>query len=154
MFLLYFLLWIVFNGRVTLEICLFGLAIAGALLAFSCRFVDYSLARERRVYRNGFLFLRYCGLLVTEIVRANVSAIRMILTQREEIEPVLVSFETDLQSQVGKALLATAIPLTPGTITVTLEGSEYTVHCLDESMAEGLQEGGFAAYIRKFEETI
>ena len=32
MFLLYFLLWIVFNGRVTLEICLFGLAIAGALL--------------------------------------------------------------------------------------------------------------------------
>ena len=51
-------------------------------------------------------------------------------------------------------MLANAITLTPGTITVTLEGSEYTVHCLDESMAEGLQEGGFAAYIRKFEETI
>lgn len=154
MFLIYFLLWIIFNGSITLEICLLGLVIAGALLAFSCRFMDYSLARERRVYRNAFLFLRYCRLLVTEIVKANLSAIRMILTQREEIQPVLVSFRTDLKSQVGKALLANAITLTPGTITVTLEESEYTVHCLDDSMAEGIQDSEFVTYIRKFEETI
>lgn len=154
MFLLYFLLWVIFNGRVTLEICLLGLGIAGALLAFSCRFMEYSLARERKVYRSIFLFPRYCRLLVTEIVKANVSAMRMILTQREEIEPALVSFCTDLKSQAGKALLANTITLTPGTITVTLETCEYTVHCLDESMAEGIQESAFVAYIRKFEETL
>ena len=154
MFLLYFLLWVIFNGRVTLEICLLGLVIAGALLAFSCRFMEYSLARERKVYRSIFLFPRYCRLLVTEIVKANVSAMRMILTQREEIEPALVSFRTDLKSQAGKALLANTITLTPGTITVTLETCEYTVHCLDESMAEGIQESAFVAYIRKFEETL
>lgn len=154
MFLLYFLLWVIFNGRVTLEICLLGLVIAGALLAFSCRFMEYSLARERKVYRSIFLFPRYCRLLVTEIVKANVSAMRMILTQREEIEPALVSFCTDLKSQAGRALLANAITLTPGTITVTLEESEYMVHCLDESMAEGIQESAFVAYIRKFEETL
>ena len=154
MFLLYFLLWVIFNGRVTLEICLLGLVIAGALLAFSCRFMEYSLARERKVYRSIFLFPRYCRLLVTEIVKANVSAMRMILTQREEIEPALVSFCTDVKSQAGKALLANTITLTPGTITVTLEESEYMVHCLDESMAEGIQESAFVAYIRKFEETL
>ena len=154
MFLLYFLLWVIFNGRVTLEICLLGLVIAGALLAFSCRFMEYSLARERKVYRSIFLFPRYCRLLVTEIVKANVSAMRMILTQREEIEPALVSFCTDLKSQAGKALLANTITLTPGIITVTLEESEYMVHCLDESMAEGIQESAFVAYIRKFEETL
>ena len=154
MFLLYFLLWVIFNGRVTLEICLLGLVIAGALLAFSCRFMEYSLARERKVYRSIFLFPRYCRLLVTEIVKANLNAIRMILTQREEIEPALVSFRTELKSQAGKAMLANAITLTPGTITVTLEESEYMVHCLDESMAEGIQESAFVAYIRKFEETL
>ena len=154
MFLLYFLLWVIFNGRVTLEICLLGLVIAGALLAFSCRFMEYSLAMERKVYRSIFLFPRYCRLLVTEIVKANVSAMRMILTQREEIEPALVSFCTDLKSQAGKALLANTITLTPGTITVTLEESEYMVHCLDESMAEGIEESAFVAYIRKFEETL
>ena len=151
MYLMYFLLWVIFNGRVTLEICLFGLAIAGVLLAFSCKFADYSLAKELRVYKNIFLFLKYCRLLVTEIVKANLNANRMILTQREEIEPALVSFHTELESQAGKAMLANAITLTPGTITVTLEGSEYTVHCLDESMAEGIQDSEFVKYIRKFE---
>ena len=151
MYLMYFLLWVIFNGNFTLEICLFGLAIAGLLLVFSCRFMDYSLAKEKRFYRNIFLFLKYCRVLVREIVRANVRAIHMILTQEEEIEPVLVRFRMDLKSHMGKALLANAITLTPGTITVTLEDSEYTVHCLDESMAEGIDESVFAEYIRRLE---
>lgn len=152
MYAVYFLLWIIFNGGITLEICLFGLAIAGVLLAFACRFMDYSLEREWKLYKNSFLFLRYCILLVKEIVKANMSAIRLILTQKEEIEPVLVSFRSDLKTHVGKAMLANAITLTPGTITVTLEGSLYTIHCLDESMAEGIQESEFVTYIRRLEE--
>ena len=152
MFLIYFLLWIIFNGRVTLEICVFGAVIAGALLAFSCKFVDYSLAKEVRIYKNIFLLLKYCRLLVVEIVRANVNAIHLIVTQKEEIEPALVHFHTDLRTRAGKAMLANAITLTPGTITVTLEGSEYTVHCLDESMAEGIRNSKFVEYIHRFEE--
>ena len=152
MYLVYFLLWVIFNGNFTLEICIFGLVIAGGLLAFSCRFMDYSLTKERKLYRKIFLFFRYCVLLVKEIVKANFGAMHLILTQREEIEPVLVTFHSDLKTQTGKVLLANAITLTPGTITVTLEGSEYQVHCLDDSLAEGLAENEFAEYIRRLEE--
>lgn len=152
MYLLYFLLWIVFNGGITLEICLFGLVIAAALLAFSCRFGDYSLAKERKFYRCIFLFLRYCLLLVKEIVMANLGAMHMILTQKEEIVPVLVSFRCNLKTRTGRALLANAITLTPGTITVALEDSEYLVHCLDESMAEGIDDSRLMDYIREIEE--
>ena len=152
MYLVYFLLWVIFNGNFTLEICIFGLVIAGGLLAFSCRFMDYSLTKERKLYRKIFLFFRYCVLLVKEIVKANFGAMHLILTQREEIEPVLVTFHSDLKTQTGKVLLANSITLTPGTITVTLEGSEYQVHCLDESLAEGLAENEFAEYIRRLEE--
>lgn len=153
MYLIYFLLWIIFNGNFTLEICLLGLVIAAVLLAFSCKFMNYSLAKEWKLYRNLFLFLRYCRLLVKEIIKANMSAMHMILTQEEEIEPVLVSFHSDLKTQMGKALLANAITLTPGTITVTLEDAEYTVHCLDESMAEGIEENELTECIRQFEES-
>ena len=75
----------------------------------------------------------------------------MILTQKEEVNPVLVHFHSDLKTSTGKALLANAITLTPGTITVTLEDSSYTVHCLDEDMAEGINESEFADYIEKLE---
>lgn len=151
MFLLYFLLWVIFNGSFTLEICIFGIVIAAALFAFTCKFMDYSVAKELHVYKRFFLFLRYVILLVKEIVKANRNVIHMILTQEEEIQPELVTFHSDLKTPAGKALLANAITLTPGTITVTLEDSAYTVHCLDESMAEGLDGSEFEKYIKKLE---
>lgn len=151
MYLLYFCLWVIFNGRLTLEICIFGLIIAAAVFAFTCRFMDYSVSKELHVYKKGFLFLRYIFLLVKEIVKANWSVIHLILSQREEVQPELVSFDTSLETPTGKAFLANAITLTPGTITVALEESTYTVHCLDESMAEGLSGSEFENYIKKLE---
>ena len=47
MYLLYFILWIIFNGKITLEICLFGIVIAGAVFAFICKFMDYSVEKEK-----------------------------------------------------------------------------------------------------------
>lgn len=151
MFMLYFLLWIIFLGKVTPETCIFGVIIAGVTFAFTCRFADYSLRREILNYKKVFRILGYLFLLVREIVKANSGVIHMILTQEEEIDPVLVSFRSDLQTAAGKAFLANAITLTPGTITVSLEGSEYLVHCLDESMAEGLAESVFEERLRKLE---
>ena len=48
MYLLYFLLWVIFNGNITLEIVVFGLIIAAVLFAFTCKFMDYSIAQEKR----------------------------------------------------------------------------------------------------------
>lgn len=151
MFLLFFLLWVIFNGSFTLEIGIFGIVIAAVLFAFICKFMDYSVKKETLFYKKTLLFFRYVFLLVREIVKANFGVIRMILSQREEIQPMLVNFHSDLKTATGKAFLANAITLTPGTITVTLEDDRYTVHCLDESLAEGMNESEFVEYIRKLE---
>lgn len=151
MFVLYFLLWIIYNGQFTLEICIFGLIIAGVLFAFSCKFMDYSVQKELSNYKKIFQLIGYVFLLIWEIMKANMGVIHMILTEEEEIAPVLVSFHTDLKTTTGKAFLANAITLTPGTITVLLEDNKFTVHCLDESMAEGLDESPFAERLKKME---
>lgn len=151
MFIIFFLLWVIFNGNLTLEICLFGVVISVLIFAFACRFMDFSIQKEIHIYKKFFLLIRYLFLLVKEIVKANFGVIRMILNQKEEIEPTLVTFHTNLKTATGKAFLANAITLTPGTITVSLEGNQYTVHCLDESLAEGMNESAFADYIRKIE---
>lgn len=150
-YILYFLLWVIFNGRFTLEIGIFGLVIAGMVFAFTCKFSDYSLKQELHNYKNIFLFLQFTFLLIKEIIKANINVIHMILTQKEEIEPVLVTFHSDLKTAAGKAFFGNAITLTPGTITVSLEGSEYTVHCLDESMAQGINNNKFLDLIKNME---
>ena len=152
MYLLYFVLWLVFNGNITLEICIFGLVIAAAVFAFTCKFMDYGIAKEMSLYKNFFRLLRYVFVLIIEIIKANLAVIHLIFTEKEEPEPVVVRFSSKLESKMAKALLANAITLTPGTITVMLEGQEYVVHCQDEEMAEGMDEPVFVKMLTEMEE--
>lgn len=152
MFVLYFILWIVFNGQITVEICIFGIFVAALLFAFACRYMDYSVKKELQVYRKIGKIIRYVVTLVWEVVKANLGTVHLILTQKEEIQPVLVSFHSDLKSPVAQTLLANAITLTPGTITVALENGDYTVHCLDESLAEGMDKSVFTVLAQEIEQ--
>lgn len=152
MYILYFFLWVIFNGAFTLEICLFGLVIAALVFWFTCRFMDYSIAKERLMLRKAFQMLCYVFVLVKEIIKANFAVIHLILSEEEEIEPVLVHFSADMKTTTGKAFLANAITLTPGTITVTLEDSRYLVHCLDESLAVGMDQSVFVEMLKRMEQ--
>ena len=152
MLLLFFLAWVIFNGRLTLEIALFGIAVAGAVFAFVCRFMDYSLKKELHFYKLVPAFMQYLYYLIKEIVSANISVSRMILTRKEEMEPVLVHVRTDLKTETARVILANSITLTPGTITVSLTEDKLLVHCLDKSLSEGMEDSVFVRLLRKMEE--
>lgn len=152
MLLLFFLAWVVFNGRLTLEIALFGVAVAGAVFAFVCRFMDYSLKKELRVYRLLPAFVQYLYYLIKEIVFANLTVCRMILTRKERMEPVLVHVRANLKSDTARVILANSITLTPGTITVSLTDDKLLVHCLDKSLSEGMEDSVFVRLLQKMEE--
>lgn len=151
MLLLFFAAWLVFNGRITLEITVFGIAVAGLMFAFVCHFMDYSLEKERNFYRKLPLLCRYVILLVKEIAKANLAVCKMILTRREVLEPVLVKIHTGLKTETARVMLANSITLTPGTITVSLVGQELLVHCLDKTMAEGMEDSQFVRLLEKLE---
>lgn len=152
MYVLFFLAWIIFNGNVTLEIVIFGVVIATLMFAFMCKFMDYSFKKEINVYKKSIWFLAYIGLLIREIIKANLAIIPKILTVEEEMEPCLVKFKTTLKSDFTRMLLANSITLTPGTITVSLKGDEYTIHCLDISLANDLENIVFEEILSKLDE--
>ena len=149
---LFFLVWVIFNGRLTLEIALFGIAVAGAVFAFICHFMDYTLQKELRFYKRLPLLAQYVYCLVKEIITANVAVCRMILTRKERMEPVLVHVHANLKSETARVILANSITLTPGTITVSMTGNELLVHCLDRSLSEGMEESVFVQLLQKLEE--
>ena len=152
MLLLFFLIWVVFNGRLTLEIALFGIAVAGAVFAFICRFMDYSLQKERSFYKKLPLFLQYLFCLVKDIIVSNIAVSHMILTRRETMEPVLVHVHADLKTETARVMLANSITLTPGTITVAMTEDDLLVHCLDKSLSEGMEDSVFVQLLKKMEE--
>lgn len=152
MYFLFFAVWIIFNGRVTTEIVIFGLVIAAFMYAFVCRFMDYSPQKDLKVLKKTGQIISYAGVLIWEILKANVTMVKMILSSGYEIHPAVVHFKTDLKTKTAKVLLANSITLTPGTITVSLEEDELTVHCLDKSFGEGLEECIFVKKLRKLEQ--
>jgi len=151
MYLLFFAAWVIFNGNITTEIVIFGLVIAALVFAFMCKFMDYSLQKEKVFYKTILHFLGYVVVLVKEIIKANFGVVQIVLSRNEIPEPILVKFRTTLKSDVARVILANSITLTPGTITVSLEGDELTVHCLDKSLADGMEDSIFVKKLEKME---
>lgn len=151
MYLVFLIIWIIFNEKLNLEILLFGLVISAAVFAFVCKCMDYSIQKELHFYQKVPGMLRYVFALVKEILLANLNVCKMILSEEEEIDPALVQFQTDMQTPAGRAFYANAITLTPGTITVSLEDDTYVVHCLDESMAQGLSDAKLEQMLHELE---
>ncbi len=151
MYLLFFILWLIFNGRITTEIVLFGIVVAGAVYAFCCKFLGYSVNKDLFLMRRAGYVLIYIAILIWEIIKANAVTCRLILSPHNRVDPVVVRFRTKLKTRVAKALLANSITLTPGTITVALEEDTYTVHCLDRQFGEGLENSIFEKYLAKIE---
>ena len=151
MLLLFFLVWIIFNGAITTESCIFGVVVAFLMFGFVCKFMDYSWRKEKLLIQRSGYFLLYLGNLLIEIVRANVSVCHFVLSDRDEIHPVMVSFHTTLKSGLARVILTNSITLTPGTITVSLQGDEVIVHCLDRSLAEGMENSSFVKMLEHME---
>ena len=151
MFLLFMAVWLILNGRATVEIILFGLVISAALFYFMCRYMGYNSRKELLLFRLFPLFIRYLWVLVQEIVNANVCVLRLILSPRLQPEPAFLNFDTDFKTGAARMLLANSITLTPGTITVSVEGDHFFVHCLDRELAEGMEESVFVELLKQME---
>lgn len=152
MFVLFFLIWVIFNGQLTAEIAAFGVVIAGVMYLFICKFLCYSPKYELFFLKKFPLLIQYVFTLVIEIIKANLAVFRLIYTAEYELEPAIVHFQTDLRSTFARVLLANSITLTPGTITVSLQDDHYMVHCLDKELAEGIASSVFVKLLKKIEE--
>ena len=151
MFIVFFLLWVVFNGRWTTEIALFGVGISAAIYAFCCAFMGYSPKKDYQALKKVGHFMRYLTELFKEIFAANAYTLRFILSSRHENEPALVTFKTKLKSDALRVVLANSITLTPGTITADVQDDVFTVHCLDKELAEGLEDSEFEKILMEME---
>lgn len=153
MFILFFLCWVIFNQAFTLEIAIFGIVISLLVYLFVCKFMNWSVKRDLLILKKLFQIIGYIFTLLWEILKANVNLYKIFFSKAmKEREPVVVKFTSRLRTRAARVFLANAITLTPGTITVSLEGKELTIHCFDKSLAKGLNDTVFEKKLLKLEE--
>ena len=147
-----FLLWLVLNGRVTVEICLIGVVLVGAVYAFCVYALGYHPRHERRILRRLAMYVVYFFLLLWEIFKANVAVLRIILVPPHRYDPAIVRLRVPLKENISRVFLSNSITLTPGTVTVAQEGDEFLVLCLNKADAAAIPQWSLVQYLRKVEE--
>lgn len=123
-----FAFWLALSGHYTP--LLIGLGAASSVLvvfiAVRMDVVDHEGVPLHVVARS----LLYIPWLLKEIVIANVEVAKVILDPKLPISPRIVVFHGSQKTDVGRALYANSITLTPGTITTGIEGQEFQIHAL------------------------
>ena len=152
MFFVLVLFWIILNGKITTEIVLIGMIVAGAVYGLLYKFLGLTFQKEKKFWKKFLWILEFFVILLREVVLANIGVLKIVLNPKKTIHPVLVSFPSPLKSEALKVLLADSITLTPGTITVRLNEEGFVVHCLDASMAHGIHDSIFVKHLKKWEE--
>ena len=96
--------------------------------------------------------LAYIPYLFIQIVRANLDVASRVVRLRIPIRPGIVTVTTKLKSPLGRAILANSITLTPGTLSVEIEGDRLFIHWIDVADSDGMDAterivSGFEKYL-------
>lgn len=122
--LLLTLLWIILFERFTPIIVISGLGISYLTIWFSEKFLMEATFYELFPF-NIFKLARYAIFLIIEIYMSGFSIIPVILTG--QAKPAVVEIHTELESNILLVILSNSITLTPGTITLDIQGHRLLV---------------------------
>jgi multicomponent Na+:H+ antiporter subunit E len=85
--------------------------------------------------------ITYFPWLIWKIILANWDVAKVILLNNSSIRPRLMRIKASQISEVGLVTYANSITLTPGTVTLDVEGENFLIHSLTEGSYNDLLSG-------------
>lgn len=129
-FLLGWLAWLLLAGTLRLEEVIAGAVVSLLVTLLSGRhlavYAGVRFTPDAVIHLFAFLLV-----FLRALVHANIDMARRVLSPALPIRPAVVQVETRLQSPLGRLLLTNAITLTPGTLSIDVEGNLVRVHWVD-----------------------
>jgi multicomponent Na+:H+ antiporter subunit E len=94
-------------------------------------------------------FLGYLPWLLRAVAVANLEVVRLVLSPRLPVDPVVVRVGTALRGDLAVTALANSITLTPGTVTLDVGSGELVVHALTRAGAAEVAGGAMERRIAR-----
>lgn len=143
-------IWFIWSGHVEpFMLILAAVAILGSLwISLRMNIVD---EEGVPVWLGVRPFTRFAPWLAKEIVISNIEVAKIILSPKMPLKRNLVTVPASPKTQLGKVILANSITLTPGTVSVRMEGDEILVHALSFEGAANDLSGDIERRVRDLE---
>jgi len=144
-----FVTWLLLSGYFVPLLITFGI-LSVILVVFIAHRMDV-VDRESHPVHLTFVLPGYWLWLLKEIVLSSIDVTRRVLAPKLRISPTLVRVKATQQSDLGKVIYANSITLTPGTVTLDMDGDVLLVHALSREGAASLEEGEMDRRVTRLE---
>ena len=131
--------WLANSGHYTALLLSFGIGsiVLAVYVAHRMDVIDHEAQPLHLTAKlPGYIFW-----LIKEIVLSNLQVVKHIWLGNNSISPTFATITASQQSDMGKVIYANSITLTPGTVTVEMEGDKFLIHALLEPSIKDLEAG-------------
>ncbi|MFA9432441.1 Na+/H+ antiporter subunit E [Egicoccus sp. AB-alg2] len=122
--------WLLLSWRLDPLFLVMGVGSAALVTWLSRPLLDAVLGDRGRAARHvrPWYLLLYVVWLIGRLLPAGLHILRVVLDPRVPPRPGVARFRTNLASPAARTMLATSITMVPGTMTLDVDGDEFTIH--------------------------
>jgi len=144
-------LWLLLSGYFKTQLLVLGVMSVALVVWLAIR-MRVLMHRGQPIYFRFFHIFKYWGWLAGQILLSNLDVTRRILSKDMPIKPTLRRVTATPNSDMGRAIYANSITLTPGTTAINFTpDDDILVHALHEDSLHELEQGEMAAHVRDVE---
>ena len=144
--------WLLLSGHFTFEHSL--ILIFGIISVLICLYMSFKMKiidEEGHPVQLLLGSLTYMPWLFLEIIKSTIHVTKVILSPSLPISPSMIKVSASQKTPVGVNVYGNSITLTPGTITVGVNGNELEIHALTKDTAADLKSGAMDLRVSQFE---
>jgi multicomponent Na+:H+ antiporter subunit E len=133
--------WYIMSGFFDITHSLMGVLSVGIVMAINYKLKAHSFFEgETDVIKDLRFFYApyYFAWLLMQIVISGIQVAKILLSPSLPIQTSVVKFKVDFPNPHCKMILGNSITLTPGTLTVDIQGDEFIVHAISPFSFEGI----------------
>ena len=128
-FLVLFASYVLLAGFQVQELML-GALVSVILTIILAKLVNYTIDYRFPVKLLVFIFA-YLPVFTWQLILSNIDVAKRVLSPKIPLNPGFVKIKTDLKGDFAKLALANSITLTPGTLSVDVQGEYLYIHTID-----------------------
>lgn len=125
-----FLVWVLITWSLQLQELLTGMAVT-LVLALLMRSAYPLMSGIKPGIKPFFSMVIYLFIFIWQLILANIDVAKRVLSPHLLINPGIVKVKTQLKSPLAKMMLTSSITLTPGTLSLDVQGDDVFIHWID-----------------------
>lgn len=124
-FIILFLVWIGLTNSLDPQELAVGVIVALVVAKF------FTSDKELHLASLTMKYIKFSPVFIKNLIQSNIEVAKIVLSPKLPINTGIVKLKTNLEGEYDKLILANAITLTPGTVTVELRDQDLYIHVLN-----------------------